>query len=89
MDSEVISPGSAVPDDGRAPRDIKGHLLFEVATEVANRGMSIDLFCGLLIDRQLVVSTLLSSRKLQLQLQNMATDIRLLVLSTEHLYVYN
>jgi hypothetical protein len=26
-------------------RDIKGHLLFEIATEVANRGMSPDLLC--------------------------------------------
>ena len=26
-------------DDGEKKRDIKNHLLFEIATEVANRGM--------------------------------------------------
>lgn len=26
-------------DDQRAPRDVKNHLLFEIATEVAHRGM--------------------------------------------------
>lgn len=31
-------------DDGdRPPRDVKNHLLFEIATEVAHRGMSARL----------------------------------------------
>jgi hypothetical protein len=73
--------------DGDAPtkRDVRNHVLFEIATEVANRGPSL---CDPILSRYvktLTISdlylkwagfTLCSSPKLQLPQQSMATDIR-------------
>ena len=66
-------------DAGSANRDIKGHMLFEIATEVANRGEGIPLFsrsCLKLTNGQLGASTLSSSQKLLSRPQSMETDIR-------------
>ena len=58
-------------------RDIRNHYLFEIATEVANRGSYAPGWnLGyVLIQLQLVVSTPCSSRKLPSPPPNMATDI--------------
>jgi predicted nuclease of restriction endonuclease-like (RecB) superfamily len=78
-------------------RDIRNHYLFEIATEVANRGnydqktQEDDLWAcrtnGLTFSLKLVESTQSSNRKLQSQPQNMATDTLLSVLSTDNPYV--
>ncbi len=38
---EAIEMAASADDYEREPREVKNHLLFEIATEVAHRGMSI------------------------------------------------
>lgn len=65
-------------DAGSANRDIKNHMLFEISTEVANRGKGITLLsisCLKLINRQSGASTLSSSQKHLSRPPSMETDI--------------
>lgn len=75
-------------EGARPARDVKNHLLFEIATEVAHRGvcdncpLSLETFLTI---SQLVESILSSSPRPQLPPLNMAIDIRSLGLSTTNL----
>ena len=66
-------------DAGSVNRDIKGHMLFEVSTEVANRGEAITLLLRCrpkLIGVQWGAFTLSSNQKRRSRQQSTETDIR-------------
>ena len=77
--------------DHAPKRDVKNHLLFEIATEVTNRGRLVNTQEHLdkTHSSQLVVSTLSSSRKPPSPQQSMVTDIPSSVLSTATRYEFH
>jgi hypothetical protein len=80
------------PNGDHAPkRDVKNHLLFEIATEVANRGRLANTQEHLdkTHSSQLVVYTLSSSRKPPSPQRSMVTDILSSVLSTATRYEFH